>query len=83
MFETIMNNPARIVAAIAAILVALRSFGLQIDDAQITFILNVVETGLAVVGLFFVGEAVRANIKGPVTVKKEEAAKDEALEAAA
>jgi uncharacterized membrane protein len=83
MLEKIMNNPARIVAAIAAILVALRSFGLQIDDTQITLILTVVETCLAVVGLFFVGEAVRANIKGPVTVKNEEAANDNGKRAAA
>jgi hypothetical protein len=83
MFETIMNNPARIVAAIAAILVASHSFGVQIDDVQTAAILTVVETVLAVIALFFTGEAVRANIKGPVTVKNEETANDNAKQAAA
>jgi hypothetical protein len=83
MLEKIMNNPARIVAATAAILVASHSFGVQIDDVQTAAILTVVETVLAVIALFFTGEAVRANIKGPVTVKKEEAANDNAKRAVA
>jgi hypothetical protein len=83
MFERILNNPARIVAAVAAILVALQAFGANVTDAQQAAILTVAETVLAVIGLMFAGEAVRANIKGPVTVKNEEAANDNGKRAAA
>jgi hypothetical protein len=82
MFERILNNPARIVAAVAAILVALQAFGANVTDAQQAAILTVAETVLAVIGLMFAGEAVRANIKGPVTVKNE-AANDNGKKAAA
>lgn len=83
MWQAILNNPARIVAVAVALLAVLQAAKVPITAELGESLVTLIEAVLAALAAVFTGEAVRANINGPVTAKRLAAANDNSKKEAA